>query len=526
MFYDLGRLKSGLMPSSLLILTVFLSGLLLDVSEAQAGCKWTVKGQVFVRGKTMPAKNVKIRVEARWAKKKCAKGRRGDKCWNNKRWPDVTTDDQGRFESVSKNLPSCKTKRKVRIRFKNFGKWQTFKHGKDRKRTTKTSRGRTVDFGVIEERDLFRLKCYPPHLDNDKDGYAISSACTSTVNQGRYFTRSESEMLTCKNGWVQACGDCDDTNSKVHPFRLERPGDQIDNNCNGGADETEYLYSRDGFQNRATSVDIHAKINDARLIFANSAGKSIFAKVKYQAIGESAVKTSRYIKPKFSIHKQGKAKPFLKATLRLNKLKAATVYWATVQFFERIDTSYESLTSNRGRYYWTVTGGGSHEDKLRAKAVKIGLNEYGKQLKGQVGTYGTKWVNGTRYGAKKDEWWCSEFYGWVTKNVWPKVGGVDYVHQIKQRFGDSDYRSVNNVRQLRGAKMGDFMSTGGETHTTMFLGIRSDGLVQTLEGNRGNRVRVHKRRINPDPKDPDKQKEIDGYGSLTKKLPPAPPPKK
>ena len=296
---------------------------------------------------------------------------------------------------------------------------------------------------------------------------------------------------------VRECGDCNDNNPKIHPYQFESIGDKVNNNCVDGADETEYLYKPSGINNSATGFTIRAKINDSRTILAHSGGKSIYASVKYKAVGDKKF-SEKKVTPRFRLRKKGSETikrghkkrslgSFLQAEVNLTGLKPNKVYWATIQFFVQ-ETDEKLSEHNSNRPYWTATRGGSPTDQLRTKMVLWGLNEYYYQLRELVGSYGSLWPNGTRYGAEKNEWWCSEYYAKVSKQVWPRgLAGIQFLHEIKEKFKSKNaYFEIGNSRQAKAhtkkMKMGDFLSTCGDGHTAMFLGVRSDGKrVRTLE---------------------------------------------
>ncbi len=125
------------------------------------------------------------------------------------------------------------------------------------------------------------------------------------------------------------------------------------------------------------------------------------------------------------------------------------------------------------------------------------------QQRGRIGINGSRWPNGTHYGAGMGDWWCSEFYVWSSKNTLKNFRGADTVEELKEYFGTS-YKKVTKLEHLDSARRGDWLAMFDDGHTGMFLARRSDGTIITLEGNSGNKLRIRARDI----------ADISGYGSI------------
>ena len=131
-------------------------------------------------------------------------------------------------------------------------------------------------------------------------------------------------------------------------------------------------------------------------------------------------------------------------------------------------------------------------------------------LKRVVGYRGTEDVDGTRYGADRNEGFCTEFYVWLTKNWLTGVAGNDTWEDMIDSFKDDHaYYSPSEIPER--AAPGDYLpidsnDDGKKNHSGMFLAYdTSTNLVWTLEGNVGNKVDVKKRALDT---------EIKGLGHL------------
>ena len=93
-------------------------------------------------------------------------------------------------------------------------------------------------------------------LDNDCDGVRDDNIATEgppwyADDDGDGFGTTESELRACEapSGWVDAPGDCDDTDPTINPAAFDfcgRMGDGVDNDCDGLVDERDlYVMYRD-----------------------------------------------------------------------------------------------------------------------------------------------------------------------------------------------------------------------------------------------------------------------------------------
>lgn len=150
---------------------------------------------------------------------------------------------------------------------------------------------------------------------------------------------------------------------------------------------------------------------------------------------------------------------------------------------------------------------------LRAILLR-GFKEYDESTLGRVGYRGTDKVDGTKYGADKNEQWCSEFYVWVTKDNLKDIKGRTYVSRLVDYF--QDYKSTYERSQIKNrAKRGDYIaiSTKGsekKDHSAMFLAYdQFTKEIWTLEGNVGNAVGIRERMT-----EGDKAKDIVKLGGI------------
>ncbi len=402
--------------------------------------------------------------------------------------------------------------------------------------------------------------CY---TDADHDGYLDESSRRPLGHDGG-----------CEIGWIRrvrgASGDCDDSNPAVHPRRPESEVNGRDDNCNGLTDEPEFMYLTDLASATPTSMALGVRVNSQ---VAREAGDSdrLWVHVSWVDLTDSSLEGARWIKADmnrlFNLR-------FVRVVL--DRLQPGRVYQVNAQFGRTVQpvpaTNYRSrplprplavMPASPGTtqaavsrplpirppgfvrrdltletplirvpvrpivrpdievigdptglplYSLTLPEGGTAPD-TRSTAVTRALSEFSQSESGLVGYRGSSHVDGTRYGASRGEFWCSEFYSWVafTVPLNPGIEGADTVGDIIGYFrGHGTYDVLETTaekrevlsRSLRGNYLA-FDFTGGvenKTHSGMFLAYdvsRSDPVphVWTVEGNAGNQVAVRRHAV-------------------------------
>ncbi|MBN1283026.1 MAG: putative metal-binding motif-containing protein [Proteobacteria bacterium] len=340
----------------------------------------------------------------------------------------------------------------------------------------------------------YTLRCFWDADDVDGDGYAAAGSKSYLVG------RELNNRLTCPAGYVPATGDCDDSSASIHPRRGEIAFNGVDDNCNGLTDEPAPVYPSSSSRSFETSFEMIFKLNDQA---AAAVEGDLYADVEYARLRDSANAQTRS-KVFVSAYTSGGSR-YAKYTL--DGLSTTTVYRARVRFFSRAGTSYSAL-GPLSPWYYTTTNGTTEKSIVRTKIVVKALKQHSDALEGKVGTLGTVDVNGTRYGADHDEWWCSEFYAWNASSWLKGVGSKTSVDALKSYF--SYYDGYYTEADIGVGDRGDWVSIDGH-HSTMLLAIEKNGStnkddwsIWTVEGNTGdsggvpvpaNNVGVKKRKV-------------------------------
>jgi len=112
-------------------------------------------------------------------------------------------------------------------------------------------------------------------LDNDCDGNVPASELTlvyADADGDSYGNvHVAREVCNAPTGWVADSTDCDDTRASTSPSALDRPGDGVDNNCDG-ADTPLAIYVAARFSGDVWAIN---RLNGRRLWTANIGDESI-----------------------------------------------------------------------------------------------------------------------------------------------------------------------------------------------------------------------------------------------------------
>lgn len=340
-----------------------------------------------------------------------------------------------------------------------------------------------------------KITCFDAKYDHDGDGYA--SAGSKGVKKKRVFNR-----VNCPNGFVPAARDCNDNDKSVHPATLEKPFNNVDDNCNDQTDEVSFMYSENGYENSDSSFGIKALIHDRAIYDVFSESDKLYAKIEYQRLQDpvSVKKESDYKKVAIKAYADPEMGVYYAADFLLDGLEKTTVYVVRLKFFEKRDCNncsgkhFRALSSysDSDEYYTTTTDSTNRVSMARTKILLSGFKQLFNQKRGRVGKNGYKWINGTHYGAGKNNEWCSEFYSFNASHALDGIAKKSSVFGLKNYFR-KNYYEVNKLSDLNGARRGDWLNMDDGKHTGMFLAKREDGTIITLEGNVGNRVATKER---------------------------------
>ena len=164
-----------------------------------------------------------------------------------------------------------------------------------------------------------------------------------------------------------------------------------------------------------------------------------------------------------------------------------------------------------------------------------GLKQLGDQQMGRVGVNGSVDVDGTRYGARKGETWCDQFWTWLAIEASEGNGFTDinpdnvpayfrdpkrdgmwevYHENKKQRVAGEDSQFFNDGRgdwgkvfydPIKGnpkyGSLGDMLMASH--HIFMLLSVDPiNNRIYSLEGNTGNQIKVRKLKVFDELPDP------------------------
>jgi hypothetical protein len=355
------------------------------------------------------------------------------------------------------------------------------------------------------------MKCYSDGYDRDGDGWA---GLSEEDAKGAYkmFTFSGKLRLHCPEGYVKLIGDCNDRDPMVHPRASEVGFNGHDDDCDGVIDEPTFSPAR---MSTDSAFWFNVAINSQDLL---DHADSLFVQASYVSLADSATvrQTSR-----FAVHPSDRRKTVLVSVSGLDPL---TLYRAQVAFFTRdAGGVYQPIGPTLGSddWYYAITYGSDTESRARFALVQRGFEQLRDSNVGLVGYRGAVDRDGTRYGAARNEAWCTEFYVWVTKPNLRGMAGRDKWDQMIDYFRNA--HSYIDPPRLTDALPADYLvmdsdGDGKKNHSGMFLAYEAaKGRAWTLEGNSGNAVRVRTRKA-----------EIRGIGHLTgdllRNVPNPPPP--
>lgn len=349
------------------------------------------------------------------------------------------------------------------------------------------------------------MKCYSDGFDRDGDGYAGLSA--EDAKTAYKLIEWDGRLRTnCPSGYVRFVADCNDLDPNVSPGKGERGFNGKDDNCNGVIDEPTFDYYAEGNHNTTYSFRMRVNLNSQALLDQKEAGR-LYAELQYAKLKDTSNVVTR---GKYLVNVFYPQSSSARLNVAVGNSDSATVFRARVAFYRKTDAGEFRPIGSRSDWYYTMTNGAMDKTQKRARIVLKGLKEFSDSLNGLVGYRGREDVDGTRYGADRNEGYCTEFYVWVTKNWLPGVTGNDTWDDMIDFFRDNrSYYSPSEIPAR--AAPGDYLpidsnDDGKKNHSGMFLAYdTSTNRVWTLEGNAGNRVVVKKRAL---------ETEIKGLGYL------------
>ena len=331
-------------------------------------------------------------------------------------------------------------------------------------------------------------KCYEKKYDQDGDGYAQEDAVRKRVRVWAY-------KVNCPEGYVNKGGDNVDKVKKIdndksiHPRRDEVPFNGKDDNCNGKTDEPTFVYSTTPTRN--DGFEMKVRINCLKTMKHKN---NLYADLTIHSLRNTGTPIDFDPEEKLNVIEDGK---IAYVTINVKNLSPATVYRTAVQFYYKDGNEFKKI-GEESDYYYTTTCSNDRVERARSAILLRGFKEYDESTLGRVGYRGTDKVDGTRYGADKNEQWCSEFYVWVTKENLKDIKGRTYVSRLVDYF--QDYKSTYDRSHIKDrAKCGDYIaiSTKGDDkkdHSAMFLAYdEATKMIWTLEGNWGNEVVIEDR---------------------------------
>jgi hypothetical protein len=333
--------------------------------------------------------------------------------------------------------------------------------------------------------------CYSDNEDRDHDGYARPAAAPIEK-------RVDSSDLRCPEGYVDHNTDCADWDAAIHPRTREIGYNYKDDNCNGLIDEPDFVYDRDGSNNTATSARLQVNFNFDTIRNAARAG------VLYYTARVTPLHATGATFDIGPIRVVTADATFSSATLTVGALRPGIVYAIRLYFFRdrtvsigpNADIPNDGLGRIDTELYYTMTDSPLEQIHNRFRLVMNALAEYKESRDGHVGYRGDENRDGTRYGASRNELWCSEFYSWAGHPYF-RIGSISTVGNMKEYFADHD--ALYHTNQIPEADPGDYLSLDTDqnddpNHSAMFLAYDAGiDKVWTLEGNHGNEVSVVKR---------------------------------
>ncbi len=325
--------------------------------------------------------------------------------------------------------------------------------------------------------------------DLDEDGFADYFAHKDdrvSISSDDY---TDAEAMTCPAGYVMARGDVDDSDPNVRPRRQEVAFNDIDDDGDGRIDEPTLYYSSNGFDNTNTAFTMQVRIHDDLpiAVYASPAW-DLMARIEYQKLQNTDV---THVSTKLVSHLWSYA-PYSRTDVRVTGLEPGTAYRARIQFRARYKWNHH-LQFDIGEnttWYYTMTDSDHSMVKVRQRIVLRALYETylsERSITGYLGTY----TDGTRYGGNPGEWWCSEFYSWVTNFDIEGMGHRSNTGSLRTFFEDhyawaelpDDYSYLVGFYGP-----GDYLGIGADEdnlkHSAMFLAYEpARDIVWSIEGN-------------------------------------------
>lgn len=343
------------------------------------------------------------------------------------------------------------------------------------------------------------IYAWPASYDQDGDGYARHNAHR---DDRVGFLVDERYPLVCPPGHVLKRGDLNDNDAAIHPRQPERRGNGLDDDCDGRIDEAEPCYHPAGYGNATDSFTMRLRINDPAVEAVWDQGQGsgdprsatrLDCTVEYQPLDHTSSLTSIGRQEVVALWR---AAGNAWVELGVGGLSPGTVYRARATFLRSVRNGTVWTSTSIGSssdWYYTTTTQGSRLGGVRTALVLSGLYEFWlSEHLGAVGHLGWAAVNGTRYGAAANEWWCGDFYSTLATGLLAGMTHQKGTFGIRDYFDQERYAAWHLVAgsswpgQLR---RGDFLAldTNGDgeiNHTAMFLAVDgATGLLWTLEGN-------------------------------------------
>lgn len=353
------------------------------------------------------------------------------------------------------------------------------------------------------------ITCYPASSDVDGDGYANTGAI------GELVDTFVGEDLVCPAPFLTEKTDCDDTRADVHRYAPELGFNGRSDDCDALVDELELVYSPNGRQNTDVSFQIRARYRSWELLMG---GSSIYYDIE---VADLAASEWSWRTPKHAVGPLAADGTFDAA---VTGLLPTRVYRARFRFYRRVVTETRKLTGalagrisvnvtytelgQPSEWYHTTTTGPDQTSQARTRILLEGFYQLDESDRGRVGYWGSADRDGTRYGASRNEHWCTEFYTWLAKPVLWEIGWMTNVRGLIDWFEMFDEFHPGPAAATTVARRADYVAldlsapAGKGDHSAMFLGydttLPGGPRIWVLEGNAGNHVAVSKYSINDD----------------------------